>query len=81
MPLLSPGDQLPSLSLSLSPLGQAAVTGAFVNPGPVHLQSTGFVLAPDGKMVVSVYSSGTIGRLLPEDVLDLVHYLREHAEA
>jgi peroxiredoxin len=59
----------------------AALTGAFVNPGPVYLQSTGFVLDPAGSVVVSVYSSGAIGRLVPEDVTGLVRYLREHAPA
>ena len=57
----------------------AALTGAFVNPDPVYLQSTGFVLDPVGRVVVSVYSSGAIGRLVPEDVIGLVRYLREHA--
>src|SRR5215472_14821322 len=57
----------------------AALTGAFVNPDPVYLQSTGFVLDPEGKVVVSVYSSGAIGRLVPEDVAGLVRYAREHA--
>jgi peroxiredoxin len=56
----------------------AAATGAFVNPDPVYLQSTGFVLDPAGKVVVSVYSSGAIGRLVPEDVVGLVRYVREH---
>jgi len=59
----------------------AAATGAFVNPGPVYLQSTGFVLDPAGQVVVSVYSSGAIGRLVPQDVIGLVRYLREHAAA
>jgi peroxiredoxin len=59
----------------------AALTGAFVNPGPVFLQSTGFVLDPAGRVVVSVYSSGAIGRLVPEDVIGLVRYLREHSPA
>ena len=59
----------------------AGLTGAFVNPDPVFLQSTGFVLSPTGKVVVSVYSSGAIGRLVPEDVVGLVRYLREHAAA
>lgn len=59
----------------------AALTGAFVNPGPVYLQSTGFVLDPAGRVVVSVYSSGAIGRLVPEDVIGLVRYLREHSPA
>jgi peroxiredoxin len=59
----------------------AALTGAFVNPDPVYLQSTGFVLDPAGRVVVSVYSSGAIGRLVPEDVIGLVRYLREHSPA
>jgi peroxiredoxin len=56
----------------------AALTGAFVNPDPVYLQSTDFVLDPAGNVVVSVYSSGAIGRLVPDDVVGLVRYLREH---
>ena len=70
------------------PLGHSAdaravarLTGAFVNEDPLYLQSTGFVLDPQGKVVVSVYSSGAIGRLVPEDVIGLVGYLREHAAA
>ena len=43
------------------------------------LQSTGFVLDPAGRVVVSVYSSGAIGRLVPEDVVGLVRYLAQHA--
>ena len=50
----------------------ADLTGAFVNPDQVYLQSTGFVLDPQGKVVVSVYSSGAIGRLVPDDVAGLV---------
>ena len=57
----------------------AALTGAFVNPDPVYLQSTDFVLDPGGKVIVSVYSSGAIGRLVPDDVIGLVRYLREHS--
>ncbi|HEX4290564.1 MAG TPA: redoxin domain-containing protein [Trebonia sp.] len=59
----------------------AALTGAFVNPDPVYLQSAGFVLDPAGNVIVSVYSSGAIGRLVPEDVIGLVRYLREHSPA
>ena len=59
----------------------AALTGAFVNEDPLYLQSTGFVLDPQGKVIVNVYSSGAIGRLAPEDVIGVVGYLREHAAA
>jgi len=54
----------------------AAATGAFVNPDPVFLQSTGFVLDPDGKVLVSVYSSGAIGRLVPDDVIGMIQWVR-----
>jgi hypothetical protein len=59
----------------------AAATGAFVNDEPTYLQSTGFVLDPEGKVVVSVYSSGAIGRLVPEDVVGLIRYLCQHTAA
>ncbi|MGI8678963.1 MAG: peroxiredoxin family protein [Jatrophihabitans sp.] len=54
----------------------AATTGAFVNEEPRFLQSSGFVLAPDGQVVVSVYSSGAIGRLVPEDVIGMIRHIR-----
>ena len=57
----------------------AAATGAFLNPDPVYIQSTGFVLDQQGRVIVSVYSSGAIGRLVLDDVVGLVRYLREHA--
>jgi peroxiredoxin len=63
------------------PQALSAVTGAFVHPDPAYLQSTGFVLDPEGRVIVSVYSSGAIGRLVPEDVLGMVRYVREHASA
>src|ERR1700750_2352390 len=59
----------------------ARATGSFVTPDPPYLQSTGFVLDPGGRVIVSVYSSGAIGRLVPEDVAGLARYLREHTQA
>ena len=56
----------------------AAATGAFVNDEPRYLQSTGFVLDPAGRVIVSVYSSGAIGRLVPDDVIGLVKYVCDH---
>jgi peroxiredoxin len=53
----------------------AAVTGAFVNPDPTYLQPTGFLLNTDGKVLVSVYSSGTIGRLVPDEVIGMIQWL------
>jgi hypothetical protein len=36
------------------------------------------VLDPTGQDVVSVYSSGAIGRLVPDDVVGLIPHLRKH---
>ena len=59
----------------------AEVIGAFYDAAPTHtapyLQSTGFILGPDGRVVVAVYSPGAIGRLTWPDVLALV----QHAKA
>ena len=57
----------------------AAATGAEVNDNPHYLQSTGFVLAPDGTVRVAVYSSDAIGRLVADDVAGYIRYLTEHA--
>ena len=57
----------------------AAQLGCYVNDEPHYLQSTGFVLAPDGTVVTAVYSSGAIGRLTPEDVVGLVTYIKDHS--
>lgn len=53
-------------------------TGAYINDSPRYLQSTGFVLDPDGKVITAVYSSGAIGRLVPEDVIGLVRYVKSN---
>jgi peroxiredoxin len=55
--------------------------GAFVSGEPPYVESTGFVLDPDGRVVVSVYSSNAIGRLVPDDVAGLIRYLRDRESA
>src|SRR5215470_3534255 len=54
----------------------AAATEAYVNDSPRYLQSTGFVLDPNGKVITAVYSSGAIGRLVAEDVIGFVRYVK-----
>ncbi|WP_323989323.1 redoxin domain-containing protein [Nguyenibacter sp. L1] len=56
-----------------------ARTGAYDmrHPGRGHfLETTGFVLAPDGSIVNAVYSTRAIGRLVPGDVIRLVAFMR-----
>lgn len=66
---------------SADPGKVAAATGAYVNDEPHYLQSTGFVLAPDGTVLVAVYSSGAIGQLVANDVAGLVNYLKSQQPA
>lgn len=58
----------------------ARKTAAFYDTDLAHaapyLHSTGFVVDPQDKIVVSVYSSGAIGRLAWQDVLGLIKYLK-----
>jgi len=54
----------------------AAVTGAYTNAAPHYLQTTGFLLDPAGRILNAVYSSGPIGRLVAEDVIGMVSYLK-----
>lgn len=61
----------------------AEVLGVYYEPRPPqaqpYLQSAGFVLGPDRKVLTAVYSSGAIGRLVWQDVLGFVEYLQAHA--
>jgi peroxiredoxin len=53
-------------------------TGAYEMQFPTRghfLETTGFVLAPDGTVVNAVYSSRAIGRLVPSDVIRLVAFM------
>lgn len=56
----------------------ARAIGAFTNDDPRYLQSTGFVLDPAGKVITAVYSTGAIGRLVPDDVVGFVRYVKSH---
>jgi len=57
----------------------ASIIGAYTNDSPRYLQATGFVLAPDGKILNAVYSSDPMGRLVAEDVIGMVTYLKSKA--
>jgi hypothetical protein len=59
----------------------SAMTGAYVAGDAAYLQSTGFVLDKHGRILTAVYSSGAIGRLVPEDVAGFVRYIESHDAA
>ncbi len=51
--------------------------GASINEDPLYIQATGFVLQPDGKIAVAVYSTGAIGRLVATDTIGFLKYLQQ----
>jgi peroxiredoxin len=55
------------------------LTGCFYEERRQILHSTGYVLRPDGTIAVGVYSSGPIGRLVWQDVLNLVQFQKKAA--
>ena len=57
----------------------AAALGAYTHDSPTYVQSTGFVLDPEGRILVAVYSSEAIGRLVADDVVGFVRYVKSHA--
>jgi peroxiredoxin len=59
----------------------ASATGAYVNDSPRYLQTTDFLLAPDGKILNAVYSSGPLGALVAQDVIGMVTYLKSKVAA
>ena len=57
----------------------ASITGAYTNESPRYLQPTGFFAGADGNILNAVYSSGPLGRLIAEDVIGMVAYLKSNA--
>ena len=66
---------------SADPEKVASATGAYVNDSPRYLQTTDFLLVPDGKILNAVYSSGPLGALVAQDVIGMVTYLKSKVAA
>jgi peroxiredoxin len=59
----------------------AAATGGFTNANPVYLQPAGFILGPDGVIMSAVYATNAVGRLMADEVLGLVGYIKSKMAA
>jgi peroxiredoxin len=55
----------------------AGLLGAFYEERRGILHATGFVVKPDGTIAVAQYSSGPIGRMVWQDVLALIQFLKK----
>ncbi len=55
-----------------------ATIGGYINEEPLFLHPSGFILRPDGTIVLLVQSSGAIGRLVANDTVGLIqHYQKQ----
>ena len=55
-------------------------TGAFYEKDRKFIHPTCFLIRPDKTIEVAVYSSGPIGRFVPQDVLGLVRFYKSRAK-
>ena len=51
-----------------------ATIGGYINEQPPYLHPSGFILRPDGTIVMLVQSSGAIGRLTADDTIGLIRH-------
>ncbi len=55
-----------------------ATIGGYINEEPLFLHPSGFILRPNGTIVLLVQSSGAIGRLVANDTIGLTqHYQKQ----
>ncbi len=55
-----------------------ATIGGYINEEPLFLHPSGFILRPNGTIVLLVQSSGALGRLVANDTVGLIqHYQKQ----
>lgn len=61
-----------------NPASTAKRFGAYMdkNAHGTYVNSTDFILQPDGAIAVAVYSSGAIGRIVPDDAFGYIKYVQ-----
>lgn len=58
----------------INPKEFASRFGAYYSNDSTYLHATGFLLDPEGKVDISVYSCGAIGRFTASDALQILEY-------
>jgi len=52
------------------------ITGAYYDKNRQYIHATGFLIRPDNTIETVCYSSGTIGRFVAQDLLNLVKFYK-----
>ena len=69
------------MGFGADPDAVAAAIGTFTNHTPHHLQPSAFILAPDGTVLTSVYSTGAVGRLVAADAVRFIRFWKSKSAA
>ncbi len=64
------------IAFGMDALAVSRVTGAFYDNDRKYIHATGFIVRPDKTIEVAVYSTGTVGRFVAQDVLNLIKYYK-----
>ncbi len=65
------------VAYGLDPVEVSNQLGAFYEPERKIVHTTNYVIRPDGKIAVAVYSTSAIGRLVWQDVTALTQYMKK----
>lgn len=60
----------------LDPPAVRDLTGAFLDADESYVQATSFILRPDSRVALGIYSTGAVGRLEAADALGFIRYAR-----
>ena len=58
----------------------ARTTGAFYDPRGGFVEATGFIVRPNRRLAVGVYSTGGVGRLAAGETMNVIQYLQKKEE-
>ncbi len=62
------------MGFGLDAVNISRATGAFYDAEGGFLHAAGFIVSPDGKIALAVYSSGPLGRLTSQDSLGWIKF-------
>ena len=68
------------LGYGLDAADLAAKTGAFYDRRRGFVEATGYIVRPDRRVAVGVYSTGGVGRLDAGEALRVIDYLKQKGE-
>jgi peroxiredoxin len=67
------------LGFGINGIETAELLGGYVHPRRGSLEPTQFVLNPDSSVAFALYATGAIGRVVPDDALGYVRFLKAAA--